>query len=147
VESEVLTVVVMKSSFFWYITPCSPLKVSWHFGGTYHLHLQGWRIHQETSMKAGGRQSWFLVSLILRPWIWKRHVPPKHRLTFNRLYSIISQKIELFSSRASLRNTVVLGTLTLDSVHIKSFKECAIPHEKTLNFNHIIPIISRLYSF
>jgi hypothetical protein len=41
---EVLTAVVMKSSIFWDITPCSPLKVNRSFGGTYRLHLQGRRI-------------------------------------------------------------------------------------------------------
>jgi hypothetical protein len=29
-----------KSIIFWDITPCSPLSVNRHFGGTYHLHLQ-----------------------------------------------------------------------------------------------------------
>jgi hypothetical protein len=38
---EVLTAVVMKSSVFWDITPCSPLKVNRCFGGTYRIHLQG----------------------------------------------------------------------------------------------------------
>jgi hypothetical protein len=38
---EVLAAVVMKNSIFWDVTPCSPLKVSRRFGGTYHLHLQG----------------------------------------------------------------------------------------------------------
>jgi hypothetical protein len=37
---EVLTVVVMKSTIFWDITPCSPLSVNRRFGGTYCLHLQ-----------------------------------------------------------------------------------------------------------
>jgi hypothetical protein len=37
---EVLTAVMMKSSIFWDITLYSSLKISWHFGGTYHLHLQ-----------------------------------------------------------------------------------------------------------
>jgi hypothetical protein len=37
---EVLTAVVMKSTIFWDITPCSPLKVTCCFGGTYRLHLQ-----------------------------------------------------------------------------------------------------------
>jgi hypothetical protein len=31
---EVPTAVVIKSTIFWYIPPCSPLKVSRHFGGT-----------------------------------------------------------------------------------------------------------------
>jgi hypothetical protein len=43
VGSEVLTAVVMKSSMFWDITPCSQLKVNRRFTGTCHLHLQGRR--------------------------------------------------------------------------------------------------------
>jgi hypothetical protein len=43
---EVLTAVVTKSSLFWDITPCSPLKDNRRFGGTCLLHLQGWRISQ-----------------------------------------------------------------------------------------------------
>jgi hypothetical protein len=34
---EVLTAVVMKSTIFWVITPCSPVKVNRRFGGTYRL--------------------------------------------------------------------------------------------------------------
>jgi hypothetical protein len=34
---EVLTAVVMKSTIFWDITPCCPLKVNRRFGGTYRL--------------------------------------------------------------------------------------------------------------
>jgi hypothetical protein len=37
---EVLTPVVMKSTVFWDMMLCSPLKVNQLFGGTYHLHLQ-----------------------------------------------------------------------------------------------------------
>jgi hypothetical protein len=40
---EVFTVVVMNSTIFWDITPCSLLSVNWRFGGTYRLHLQGER--------------------------------------------------------------------------------------------------------
>jgi hypothetical protein len=35
VEFEVLRAVVLKSTIFWDITPCSPLKVNRRFGGTY----------------------------------------------------------------------------------------------------------------
>jgi hypothetical protein len=38
---EVFTAVVMKSSIFWDIMPCSPLSVRRCFGGTYRLNLQG----------------------------------------------------------------------------------------------------------
>jgi hypothetical protein len=41
---EVLIAVIMKNTVLWDITPCSPLKVNWRFGGTCHLHLQGRRI-------------------------------------------------------------------------------------------------------
>jgi hypothetical protein len=34
---------ILKSTIFWDITPCNPLSVNRHFGGTYHLHLQGQR--------------------------------------------------------------------------------------------------------
>jgi hypothetical protein len=43
---EVLTVVVMKSTVFWYITLCSMLKVNRDFGGIYCHHVQGRRISQ-----------------------------------------------------------------------------------------------------
>jgi hypothetical protein len=38
---EVLTAVVMKSTIFWDIMPCSPLKANRHFRRTYRLHFQG----------------------------------------------------------------------------------------------------------
>jgi hypothetical protein len=41
---EVLTVVAMISSVLWDIMPCSPLKVTLCFGGSCHLHFQGWRV-------------------------------------------------------------------------------------------------------
>jgi hypothetical protein len=40
----ILTAVVRKSSIFWDITPCSPLKFNRRSRGTYHFHLQGGRI-------------------------------------------------------------------------------------------------------
>lgn len=39
----------MKSSVFWDIMPCRPLKVIWCFGGICRLHLQGWRVNQVRS--------------------------------------------------------------------------------------------------
>jgi hypothetical protein len=37
----ILTAVVVKSTIFWNITPCIPLKVNRHFGRTYRFNLQG----------------------------------------------------------------------------------------------------------
>jgi hypothetical protein len=67
----------MKSTIFWDITPCNPLKVNQRFGGTYHLHLQGRRISQARNQ-------------------YKSRWQAELCLTFNRLHGIISQKIILF---------------------------------------------------
>jgi hypothetical protein len=40
--------------------------------------------------------SQFFAWLILKPWRWRWHVPPKHRLAFNGLHGVISQNLELF---------------------------------------------------
>jgi hypothetical protein len=40
VGTEILTAMVMKSSAYWDITPCSSVIVNQRFGGTYHLHFQ-----------------------------------------------------------------------------------------------------------
>jgi hypothetical protein len=36
---EVLTAVVLKSTIFWDMTPCSPLSFNGRFGGTYRIRL------------------------------------------------------------------------------------------------------------
>jgi hypothetical protein len=41
---------------------------------------------------------WFLARLILQPWGWRRHIPPKRRLTSNGLHGVIYQKREPFKS-------------------------------------------------
>jgi hypothetical protein len=38
-----------KSTIFWNITPCSPLKLTRRFGVTYRVHIQGRRINQRES--------------------------------------------------------------------------------------------------
>jgi hypothetical protein len=40
---------------------------------------------------------WFLAWRILQHWRRRRHVPPKHRLTFNGLHGITSQKTDLLN--------------------------------------------------
>jgi hypothetical protein len=55
---EVLTAVVMKSSIFWDIRPCSLLKANQSFGGTCHSHLQGQTISQaRNQQEAGNKQT------------------------------------------------------------------------------------------
>jgi hypothetical protein len=46
-----------KSSIFWDIMQCSPLKVNRRFGRICRLHLKGRRICQTRNQKAGGKQS------------------------------------------------------------------------------------------
>jgi hypothetical protein len=103
IRIKVLTAVVMKSSAFWNITPPSPLKVNRLFRGTCRLHLQCRKISQARNKREAGDKHvphlpppscWFLPSFILRLWRWRRHVPPKRRLTFNGLRSIISPEME-----------------------------------------------------
>jgi hypothetical protein len=53
----------LKSTFFWYITPCSPLKVNRRFGGTYLLHLHGLRI--SPALLAIFSHAGFLLGLFL----------------------------------------------------------------------------------
>jgi hypothetical protein len=48
---EVLRAVVMKSTVFCDITPCSPLKVNRRFGGTYLLHLRGFLLFVFLTLK------------------------------------------------------------------------------------------------
>jgi hypothetical protein len=43
------TLQLMKSIFFWDMTPCSALSGTRRFGGNYRLHLQGRRIVQQSS--------------------------------------------------------------------------------------------------
>jgi hypothetical protein len=53
VRFEDLTAMVIKSTIFWDITPCSLFKVNRRFGGTYRLNLQGRRnkFSKKTSSK------------------------------------------------------------------------------------------------
>jgi hypothetical protein len=103
--SEVLTAVVMKSSIFYDITPCSPLKVNRRFGRTYRLNLQCRRISRAFHLACHLLSRWFLARLILRSWRWKPYAPPKRRLSSNGLHGVISQKTEHFNIRLILLPT------------------------------------------
>jgi hypothetical protein len=43
---EVFTAVIMKNAVFWDVVPCRSC-MNRHFGGVYHLHLQGRKITSE----------------------------------------------------------------------------------------------------
>jgi hypothetical protein len=73
---EILTAVVMKSSFFGDITPCIPLEVSIRFRGILRLHLQSLKISSARNQLLPD-SCWFPVWLILRSWRWGWHVTSK----------------------------------------------------------------------
>jgi hypothetical protein len=58
--------VVMKSSTFWDITPCSPLKVNWRFWGTCCFHLQGRRVSQARNQHEASSKQSFTCCLLPR---------------------------------------------------------------------------------
>jgi hypothetical protein len=68
---------IPKTSVFWDITPCIPLKVNQRYGGTCGFHLQGRRISQARNHREAGSKQ-----------------------TFNGLHGVISQKIDLFITTA-----------------------------------------------
>jgi hypothetical protein len=86
----------LKSSVFWDVAPCSPMKVNWCLKGTYCLHLQGRRVSQSMKQAVGIARLLF-SGLILWPWRWRWYVPLKCWLAFTGLLIVISQKIELFT--------------------------------------------------
>jgi hypothetical protein len=87
----------MKSTLFWGITPCNPLKVNRRFGGAYRLHLQGRRINRATTQRKSRWQAGKQTLLAAYFYTGFCSVPPKRRLTFNGLHGVISQKIVLFN--------------------------------------------------
>jgi hypothetical protein len=58
----------------------------------------------------------YVARLILWPWRRRRYVPPTHRLTFNGLHGVISQKTELFITTA-LRASIPTWKLVI-SAHV-----------------------------
>jgi hypothetical protein len=69
------------------------LKVSRRFRWT-RLYFQDRRISQACFLPASCS---LRACLILRPWLWRWHVPPKRRMIINVLHGLLSQKITLFT--------------------------------------------------
>jgi hypothetical protein len=119
---EVLTPVVKKNIIFCDMTPCSPLKVNWHFRRNIAFifkveaekdigirFIRPWRrqyVRPKRRLTFNGLQyirkisTWkqvaSRVTWLIRHWRWRRYVPPKRWLAFNGLQDIISQKIVIF---------------------------------------------------
>jgi hypothetical protein len=60
---------LLKSSVFWDVTPCSPLKVNHRFGRICRLQPRGRRVIQTISLLPASPR--FIASLILLPWRWR----------------------------------------------------------------------------
>jgi hypothetical protein len=82
---------------FWDITTRCPEKVNEDYGGTYRLHLQGWRPRNQHEAGRNYRvlPCWFSFGPDLKK--FPRYTPPKRQLTFAK--EVIYQKTELFLPR------------------------------------------------
>jgi hypothetical protein len=54
---EILTAVALKTSIFCDVMPRSPVSVNRRFGGTFRLHLEGWRVSQARNQHETGRRN------------------------------------------------------------------------------------------
>jgi hypothetical protein len=88
---EVLSAVIIKTSIFWNITSCSPLRVNRRLGGIYRIHLRGRKTRQTQKPR---ERMWQFGSVCHLP-LWR--FPPKHRFTSHGLHVVIFQKIEHFT--------------------------------------------------
>jgi hypothetical protein len=80
-----------------------------------------------------------LLNLFLRPWRWRRYVPPKRPLTLNGLHGVISQKMILFITTAVKTSNPTLAPLTLlcGSYSAPNIIIIAIQYEKGgLHYHH-----------
>jgi hypothetical protein len=103
--------VVIKISVFWYMTPCSPLKVNRLFGGTFRLHLKPSR---QPAL------CWFLL-LLFFDLDDAAICSPKRRLTFCGLHSIIYQETEFVRAFMTLRQIRRAILKVLQAIVLKLF--------------------------
>jgi hypothetical protein len=119
----------MRSSIFWDITSCSPLKVSRRFGVICRFHLKGLRKNQARYKHETGIASRALIAIpasclylsLLNhlPRSWRRHVLPKRRFTFSGQHGIMSQKTGLFITTGVRTSTPTF--VIFSKCHLLSF--------------------------
>jgi hypothetical protein len=138
---EVLTAVVMKSSVFWDITPCSPLKVSRRFGWTCRLHLQGRRISEARNKHvAGGKQRNPVAETSGLCKGTARTAPPFHELHMVAFIRLTEQ------DSAVTKNEMIIRMRWGDSVHVL-YVIFICPFPFCLYFSPILSIIFLPFSF
>jgi hypothetical protein len=85
------------------------------FRGTCRLYLQGLKVSQTMTTAAS---CWFLAWLTFQPWKWRRHVPPKCRLTFTGLHDDMFHEIQFF---------MCFTCSSLSFLHFPSFPSSYLP--------------------
>jgi hypothetical protein len=94
---EVFPPVVVRTTFFWYMTPCKPLKVNGYFRGICRLHLQGRAIRPARYRRSCHMISrWSLARLIFRLWRWRRQFLWNVSWLSKDIHGVISQNILMF---------------------------------------------------
>jgi hypothetical protein len=81
-----------KSHIFWYVTPCSLLKVNAGSGKGVATIL---RTEEWGKLRLLPVSCWFIALLTLQPSRWRRHASQKHRLIFDGLHGFIHSPIRL----------------------------------------------------
>jgi hypothetical protein len=67
----------------------------------------------------------FLLGILLRPWRWRRHIPPKHPFVFSRLHGVISQKLELFRKLLDFHGFQVLNAVAMKNTISSEVTPCS----------------------
>jgi hypothetical protein len=115
---------LMKSIIFWDMRPCSPLSFNRRFGGTYRLYHQGRRnmFSKPTNKQVASCLLAGFLNLFLRPWRWRRYVPPKRRLKLNGLHGVISQMILFITTAVKTSNpTIIINFCNIKGVYLKTY--------------------------
>jgi hypothetical protein len=87
-----------KSTFFWDITPCSPVRVNWRFRGTCHLQVSKSKLSRKRNTEWSRQQvelCWFLAYPTPHPWRLREYFSPKCWLTSIRLHGNMFQRVQL----------------------------------------------------
>jgi hypothetical protein len=97
--------VMLRHSVLWNVTPCSPLKVSRLFGGTFHLHLPRRRMSQARNQHEAGNFQRTTRRCITEPYIITSVRTSNHPHFGMHIGSIL----ESFKNRKILYRTLEMG--------------------------------------
>jgi hypothetical protein len=89
-QSSVTQPTQKNTSIFWDIIWCSALKSQPMFQRNKLPPSSGSKNKPSKPLPCHLLSRWYLAQLTLRPWRWRRYVPPKRRLTFNGIHCATS---------------------------------------------------------